>query len=294
MTIKPYLTLVRIPSVFTSMSNVFAGYLLAGGGLFHFDLIRGLLAGGLFIMAGMTLNDIADKKVDKEERPNRPIPSGAVPISHAWILSLSFLLLGFFLVGTASVETGVATGLLYFFLFAYNFKYKNTKYGIFFMGACRVFNLGVGYFLGQSTLLEKGTFGFSQIWMFLSLFTYISLITFIAKDEVAGNSKEKVKIFLVGLVSWTILWMVFLIENSSVIGVGLLVAFSLYLFEKLKALHEDPSAKHTGKVVMTLLLLIPLTDSLGLLLNDVSLFPALSCLGFIGLTKYVAKKFYMT
>ena len=81
---KAFLSLVRIPTVFSSMSNVYAGYFIGGGRALTPALGLGLAAAALFIMAGMALNDVADKDVDARERPSRPIPSGAVGLGMAW------------------------------------------------------------------------------------------------------------------------------------------------------------------------------------------------------------------
>src|SRR5690606_6711809 len=99
---SPYLRLVRVPAVFSSMSNAFAGWWIGGVAMAAAGgnaatpaaLLLGLLAAALFLMAGMALNDIADLETDRAERPGRPLPSGAVPVPRAWWLVIGFFALG--------------------------------------------------------------------------------------------------------------------------------------------------------------------------------------------------------
>ena len=57
------------------MSNAVAGAALAGAAA---DAALVALAMVFFYTAGMVLNDVADAEIDRRERPERPIPSGAI------------------------------------------------------------------------------------------------------------------------------------------------------------------------------------------------------------------------
>lgn len=70
--------LVRLPAVLSVPGDVFVGAATSGQAR---DIPRaaGLAAASsCFYLAGMALNDYADREVDARERPNRPIPSGRV------------------------------------------------------------------------------------------------------------------------------------------------------------------------------------------------------------------------
>lgn len=77
--------LVRLPAVLTVPGDALLGAAASGGP------VRGTagraLAGCCLYLAGMALNDWADREVDAVERPERPLPSGAV--SPAFALSLA-------------------------------------------------------------------------------------------------------------------------------------------------------------------------------------------------------------
>jgi hypothetical protein len=77
--------LVRLPAVLTVPGDALLGAAFSGRTLP--GTARRALAGCCLYLAGMALNDWADRDVDAVERPGRPIPSGAV--SPAFALSLA-------------------------------------------------------------------------------------------------------------------------------------------------------------------------------------------------------------
>src|SRR6266404_4145811 len=105
MTLRAILRLARIPNVFTAFANVVAGVYLARGG--RFEARDGLLVGasGALYLGGMVLNDLFDRRVDAVERPDRPIPSGAVTPAAAAILGFGLLALGVVLAGMFGPRT---------------------------------------------------------------------------------------------------------------------------------------------------------------------------------------------
>ena len=88
----PYLQLLRLPTVFTAMADIFLGYILTHRGFEPVDKFLGLLGAscGLYL-AGMVFNDVFDRKQDAAERPHRPIPSGRVPLTAALVLGAAYL-----------------------------------------------------------------------------------------------------------------------------------------------------------------------------------------------------------
>ena len=79
-----YVQLMRLPNVFTALADVVMGYLFThnpdeGAGTLV-GAIPLLVATALMYSAGMVLNDVFDVEVDRVERPERPLPSGRVPV----------------------------------------------------------------------------------------------------------------------------------------------------------------------------------------------------------------------
>ena len=101
----------------------------------------------------MVLNDVFDRRVDAVERPERPLPSGRVAVSHAAVLGASFSRLASW---RPRAERARPAGwrspspravLLYD-----GWSKKNPVLGPLNMGACRGLNLGLGMAAVPGTL----------------------------------------------------------------------------------------------------------------------------------------------
>jgi 4-hydroxybenzoate polyprenyltransferase len=293
---KAFFSLVRIPTVFSSMSNAYAGYFIGGGRGFSPALVEGVAAAALFIMAGMALNDVADKDVDARERPTRPIPSGAVPLGQAWAASLGMMALGLVLLGLANPLSAAVGAALCLAIFAYNFFLKGTLLGPASMGLCRLLNLFAGISLTWPVWPHAATFPKPALLALFSLWSYIALVTFLAKDEVQGNSRRRARIFMGGFALWMIGWSLaiwlWVRPDLPAALVWLLLALNLRL--PLRNLAADPSPKHTGQAVGGLLRLVPAIDAMAMLANQVP--PAIAFGGLLWLVPaiVVGKKFYST
>jgi 4-hydroxybenzoate polyprenyltransferase len=101
MTPKTLLELGRVSNLPTVVSNVACGAALAGGGSHALALELSTLAGCLFYVGGMVLNDAFDAEVDARERPERPIPSGRASRKAVFRLGFSLLVAGLALLGVA-------------------------------------------------------------------------------------------------------------------------------------------------------------------------------------------------
>jgi 4-hydroxybenzoate polyprenyltransferase len=122
--------LVRLPSVLTVPGDVLLGTSASRGAI---DVARtaGLAVSSCCLyLAGMALNDYADRAVDAEERPHRPIPSGRVDPVFALRLAQGLT--------AASVVAAMATGgrralavtlPLATTVWAYDLKFKSTRAG---------------------------------------------------------------------------------------------------------------------------------------------------------------------
>lgn len=301
MTFKSFLSLVRIPTVFSSMSNAYAGWFIAGGTALSSQLGLGVAAAALFIMAGMALNDVADAKVDAKERPDRPIPSGAVSLKAAWTLSLAMMAAGLLLVTWANPLALVPALGLCAAIFIYNFALKSTALGPASMGLCRLLNLFTGMALAWQVLPDWSSFPRPALGALVSLWAYIALVTYLARDEVQGNTRLKVRLFLGGMVLWFAAWAL-AIWMSSDPGQGLvvvammavLVAHQVFLLKPFRALASDPSPPNTGKTIGALLRTVPLADVLAMLAAGAPLIYALPGVLWILPAWLVGRLFYST
>jgi len=75
---RAWLQLARVSNTPTVVSNAVAGAVLVSTTARTGTVVLVAVAMVLFYTAGMVLNDLADAEIDRRERPERPIPSGAV------------------------------------------------------------------------------------------------------------------------------------------------------------------------------------------------------------------------
>ncbi len=181
--IKPYLQLVRLPNVFTAAADSLAGWLLVGGALGAPGRWLPMVGASMAIYAaGIALNDVFDYRIDLEERPGRPIPSGRVGLRFASILGLGLLALGLVLAAlNGSIATlGVAAALVACVL-GYDLGLKRTPIGPLVMGSCRGLNL----LLGMSQ--DPGLGGRPGGIVVTSLVLFVAGITWISRSEVLSG-----------------------------------------------------------------------------------------------------------
>ena len=95
---KPLLSLTRPANLVTAVADVLAGMAIAGYFLLYEPNVGAigwlcLATVGLY-GGGVVFNDVFDADLDAIERPERPIPSGAVSKQTAMVLGISLLAVG--------------------------------------------------------------------------------------------------------------------------------------------------------------------------------------------------------
>ena len=175
-TLLPYLRLVRAPAVFSALGDPLAGLLLGGEGLSAGKAARLSAASAMIYLAGMALNDLADRVEDARERPERPIPSGAVSPRAAAIVGGSLLLGGVLAAHRSGARwTGPALAAM---VLAYDFQLKRSaSLGPMAMGACRSLSLLMGAEASGEGVARRGAEGA------LLLGAYVAGLTLIARSE---------------------------------------------------------------------------------------------------------------
>jgi 4-hydroxybenzoate polyprenyltransferase len=149
-TFRAYLELLRLPNVFTAIADVMMGYLVVNR---SFDpdepvLMLAIISTCLYL-AGMVYNDLFDRFIDAEQRPERPIPSGRVSANAARWLGAILLCMAIAL----AVQVGwilqtqmpyVVAICLAALILLYNKWLKHTLLGPVAMGGCRTLNVLLG------------------------------------------------------------------------------------------------------------------------------------------------------
>ncbi len=173
-----FMRLARISNLPTVWSNVLAASALSGHRLEWNDLLQVALAMSLFYVGGMFLNDAFDRRIDALERPERPLPSGAVAPATVWTAGVIFLGLGALLLaafGSIAALTGLA---LLAAALIYDAWHKGNPLAPFVMGSCRAL-VYLGTAAAAGAALTGTILGASG-----ALLAYVAGLSFAAKDEV--------------------------------------------------------------------------------------------------------------
>lgn len=182
--LKPYLQLTRPANLVTAIADILAGMAIAQFTFSSFSPAFLVLSTLGLYGGGVVMNDVFDARLDGVERPERPIPSGKVPLKSAVLLGISLLFFGILMAAMYSVTSGMIAIVVAMLTILYN---RVAKHHVFFgpltMGLCRGGNL----ILGMSVLPDS-----IQKWGFIALLpiSYIGAITLISQDEVHGGKKR--------------------------------------------------------------------------------------------------------
>ena len=89
-------------------------------------------------VGGMVLNDAFDARIDARERPSRPIPSGRIARSHAFVAGFALIALSIAAAVKSQSQAAVAlTALLACAIVAYNAVHARSKASVLLLALCR-------------------------------------------------------------------------------------------------------------------------------------------------------------
>ena len=185
MTWKIALRLGRVSNLPTVWTNVLAGVVLAGGTIGAGAGLLLILALSLFYVAGMFLNDAFDREIDARERPERPIPSGAVTARAVFLGAFAMMAAGLVLLVVVGYGVEGGTGwrpaaggvLLGLAIVLYDWNHKGNALSPVLMGLCRLlvyFTAGVAVTAALPGALVVAA---------LVALAYLIGLTYVAKHE---------------------------------------------------------------------------------------------------------------
>ena len=255
-----FLRLIRPANIVTSVADVLAGiaisgYFLGAGYEFLPVFLLCLSTIGLY-GGGIVFNDVFDAELDKMERPERAIPSGAVSIGEATVLGIILLGIGLAAAFAFSALSGMIAFLIIVFALVYNKYGKHHSFlGPLNMGLCRGLNLLLGISIISISL---------QSLYFLGLIPliYIFSITMISQGEVHGSNRNKLYTgaILYLIVIGSILYSAY--QNQQLLFAAFfLIAFAWMIFKPLFVAIEDPVGKNIGKAVKAGVISLILMDA---------------------------------
>ena len=224
--INNYLTLIRVPNLFTVISNILVGYFLviAISDIDIYQLSYLILISIFLYIGGVVMNDLFDIKLDKLERPERPLPSNLIKKKNALIICIvsicTSLFISFFLMNH---HTFLVTLFMIILIVIYNSKTKSTKWRSVTLGLIRCLNI----FLGSSTSIFNLNYNMLPfIIILLSTFFYIFSISMLSRNE----SKQVNQIDTIRssfIIVYVVLFSIFI---SILFGNGFFNAFAIVNF----------------------------------------------------------------
>ncbi len=250
---SPYFQLFRISNVFTVPPDIIVGFLAvsiyfgSSIGYSISDLVPLIFSSVFLYIGGLVLNDLFDIKVDRLERPNRPLPSGRIKKGKAILITVLLIIFGLVL---ASLVNSTAFGislLLVVGIVAYNYRIKNGYLRPYLMAAIRALNViyGASFIydipITSAVTSEQLVIPTSDYnpWILLTVaastvYFHIFILTSLSKSETTQEfSSIKIKLNIQNI---KIIYLIFLIISISIAIIftpyklDFLIFILLYLF----------------------------------------------------------------
>jgi UbiA prenyltransferase family len=258
-----WLQLARVSNTPTVVSNSVAGAILASTAADVGEVAVVASSMALFYTAGMVLNDLLDYEVDLRERPERPLPSGAISRPAALTLVLALFAAGAALLLLAGTEPFLAGLGLIGLIVLYDAWHKGNPLSPVLMGACRA----LVYFV--AALAVAGEVPVEVATAAAVLLLYIVGLTQVAKSEGGGVLAAWPLVAVLAAVGYWAGWV------NSVWFVLLLVAFAAWVWRSLWLVR---SARRIGAGVVSLIAGVSLFDALAVASAEGSVAAVAVCL----------------
>lgn len=264
-----WLQLARISNTPTVVSNAVAGAVLASAAADTGTVAVVAAAMALFYTAGMILNDVLDYDVDVRERPERPLPSGAVARGAALVAVIVLFVVGLALLAIEGLEPFLAGLGLAALIVLYDAWHKGNPLSPVLMGACRA----LVYFVAALAVAAEVPLEVSTAAAVLLL--YIVGLTRVAKAEGGGVLAAWPLAAVLAAIGYWVGWV------DSVWFALLLVAFAAWVVRSIWLVR---SRRRIGAGVVSLIAGVSLFDALAVASAGGSLAAVGVCLAAFVLT----------
>ena len=282
---RSWLQLMRIANLPTAISNVMAGYILAGEYSTRVrmficypipNLIVLLLFSALIYCGGMIQNDAFDTEIDAVDRPHRPIPSGRIGrrtafIAAAFMLALPItcllaecaIAMVWHRVPISSSKLFRALPLVLVFaglpilITLYNGRLKKTFFAPALMGSCRTLNLLLGGAAGFIFRVSSNGVAINDRLVCFAVFVgiFVAGITLFARTETA-HRQSRIKLSL----------------GAAVMLAGLLLIASLPIYTSARDIRRYSPVPEVSQAYFTFIAMIsiPIVRRLWIAIRDTS------------------------
>ena len=276
---KDYLQLVRIPGIFTALSNVMIGYFfsLSETGVVSFPFL--FLTSGMLFCSGMIFNDYFDLQIDKKERPDRPLPTKKISKQNALLLGVIFLILANFFAYVVGYYSLIISLIMTILIISYNYKLKFISFlGIFNLSFIRFLNILLGFSILSIT--------FDVIQYAIPIGIFVGGISILAKNEsdlIKPIYKKLNNIFILITIGSGSVLLINNFQIESLIFLGLFSIMQLYaLFEK--KIQNQITLQLLSIILLDAILISILVSFYASILVSLLIIPAY----------FIAKKLYFT
>ena len=187
------LQLIRLPNCFTAVPDALAGGFVAlwllggepGEATAVVALVAAGLAGFLAYMGGVTMNDLVDRRHDAVHRPERPLPSGRVPVWLATALTVLPLTAALAIAAAYGTTPLVVAAALVGLIALYNVSHKPVPtFGLPLMGLSRAANALTGFAIVAGAATQELLSTHWEAWLLPgALALWVLSISVVAKLE---------------------------------------------------------------------------------------------------------------
>jgi hypothetical protein len=243
---RAWLQLARVSNTPTVVSNAVAGAVLVSTTADTGTVALVAIAMALFYTAGMVLNDLADVEIDRRQRPERPIPSGAVSPTAALVAFIALVAAGLAILATEGLAPLLAGVGLVALIALYDLWHKGNPISPALMAGCRA----LVYVIAGLAIADELP---GELWGAAALlFVYVVGLTQVAKVEGGGILGA----WPVAAVAAPIVYWAFQLPSAE--SFLLLAAFAAWVLWALRYVR----AKRIGHAVGALIAGIALFDAL--------------------------------
>ncbi len=179
---RAWLELARVSNLPTCVSNVLVGAAIGGVTCDIAWPAVGVVAVAVMLLyvGGMALNDVVDHRIDLRQRPQRPIPSGRIPVRLATAAAIVCLAGGVGLTAFAGRPAVWFAVVLAATIIVYDLVHKRVAASVVLMGACR----GLVYLTAAAAVCWPLDWPIAMI-LTAAITVYVALVTALARAEAA-------------------------------------------------------------------------------------------------------------
>lgn len=159
------------------------------GHTYNWEIILGAITVFIATGSGNTINDYCDYEIDKINKPERPIPSGRIPLKNALYYSLILYIIAIIMGFTISVANGLMVIICTILMIVYAYDFKQR---------CLIGNITVSILTGLTFVFGGLITGDVTISIILGFFAFLmTLSREIIKDseDIKGDLEENAHTF---------------------------------------------------------------------------------------------------